>query len=128
MEERFGCLSDGGRLRVPQSRTLMAAGQDDNPVLIGREVWFYEVLGLQTRVESSKNPVARETVACLNLKNIRNFVVAASLVLAVWLGLTFVTKVPSHRYPTLGKENRAKTLSAAVEVTKENLATVPVTR
>jgi len=48
--------------------------------------------------------------------------------LAVWLGLTFVTKVPSHRYPAVGKDAQNKGLSAAaaVQATKENLATVPV--
>jgi hypothetical protein len=45
--------------------------------------------------------------------------------LAFWLGLTFVTKVPSHRYPAVGKDAQNKGLSAAVEATKENLATVP---
>ncbi|WAC19971.1 hypothetical protein OVA24_01085 [Luteolibacter sp. SL250] len=59
------------------------------------------------------------------MKNTRNFVVAVSLMLAVWLGLTFVTKVPSHRYPAVGKDAQNKGLSAAVEATKENLATVP---
>ncbi|MBK1880811.1 hypothetical protein JIN85_00205 [Luteolibacter pohnpeiensis] len=36
------------------------------------------------------------------MKNIRNFVCLSSLVLAGWLGFTFVNKVPPHRYPTLG--------------------------
>ncbi|MBX3740689.1 MAG: hypothetical protein KF712_06850 [Akkermansiaceae bacterium] len=59
------------------------------------------------------------------MKNTRNFVVAVSLMLAVWLGLTFVTKVPSHRYPAVGKDTKNRGISAAVEATKENLATVP---
>ncbi|RYD28653.1 MAG: hypothetical protein EOP87_19375 [Verrucomicrobiaceae bacterium] len=59
------------------------------------------------------------------MKNTRNFVVAVSLMLVVWLGLTFVTKVPSHRYPAVGKDAQSKGLSAAMGATKENLATVP---
>lgn len=103
----------------------MAAVWDDNTDLTSRDLvvlsfWIAKMRGIV------KNRAAKQTIACPNLKNIRNFVVATSLILAVWLGLTFVTKVPSHRYPTLGKDVQNKGLSAAVGATKENLATVPV--
>ena len=87
--------------------------------------------------EIRKNGAAKGITASLNLKNIRNFVCAASLLLAVWLGVTFVNKVPSHRYPTLGKdtvslsEDSAPTRAAAtpsVPGQKSGLATVPLAR
>jgi hypothetical protein len=69
------------------------------------------------------------------LKNIRNFVCAASMLLAIWLGLTFVSEVPSNRYPSLGKGSVSlqerplgPQIYAAVEPGKANLATVPVAR
>jgi len=37
------------------------------------------------------------------LKNIRNFVLGSSLLLAAWLTATFLQEVPSHRYPALGR-------------------------
>ena len=90
-------------------------------------------------MKSSRTRAANQSLADPNLKNIRNFVCATSLLLALWLGLTFVTQVPSHRYPTLGVEAAHTTsvtrpagetsrLSAAVETSKKGLATVPVAR
>jgi hypothetical protein len=35
--------------------------------------------------------------------NIRNFVSGSSVVLAGWLGATFLNEVPSQRYPKLDK-------------------------
>ena len=83
--------------------------------------------------EIGKNGAAKGINASLNLKNIRNFVCAASLLLAVWLGVTFVNKVPSHRYPTLGKDSVSLSAEpapaqAAVSGQKSGLATVPLAR
>jgi len=35
--------------------------------------------------------------------NIRNFVSGSSVILAAWLGATFLNEVPSQRYPKLDK-------------------------
>ena len=87
--------------------------------------------------EIGKNGAAKGITASLHLKNIRNFVCAASFLLAVWLGVTFVNKVPSHRYPSLGKDSAAMSevpapvkddASAAVSQQKNRLATVPLAR
>jgi len=67
-----------------------------------------------------ENRAAKKTVASNHLKNIRNFVCAASLLLAVWLGLTFVNDVPPNRYPTLGKG------SVVMDTAKKSVAAVPV--
>lgn len=89
------------------------------------------------RAKSGTTARRRKSVATLNLNNIRNFVCAASFLLAVWLGLTFVSDVPSHRYPSLGKgsvtlapgkSETSETIAAAVETGKKGLATVPVSR
>jgi len=53
--------------------------------------------------------------------------------LAVWLGVTFVNKVPSHRYPTLGKDSVSLSAEpapaqATVPGQKSGLATVPLAR
>ncbi|MFT4177785.1 MAG: hypothetical protein QM627_14200 [Luteolibacter sp.] len=40
---------------------------------------------------------------------LRQFVSVSSLVLAAWLGATFIQKVPAHRYPQLGKERSSTT-------------------
>ncbi|MEX1118493.1 MAG: hypothetical protein WEB60_06825 [Terrimicrobiaceae bacterium] len=37
--------------------------------------------------------------------NIRNFVSGSSVVLAGWLGATFLNEVPSQRYPKLDKDS-----------------------
>jgi hypothetical protein len=103
----------------------MAPSRDDNTDLKAatrRRAGFLVCKNAQIRKESARR---NKSVACPSLKNTRNFVVAVSLMLVVWLGLTFVTEVPSHRYPTMGKDIQKKGLSAAVEATKENLATVP---
>jgi len=83
--------------------------------------------------EIGKNGAANGNSASLHLKNIRNFVCAASLLLAVWLGVTFVNKVPSHRYPSLGKDSVSLSVEpapaqAAVPGHKSGLATVPLAR
>jgi hypothetical protein len=90
---------------------------------------------VQISAKSPRTRAANQSVASPNLKNIRNFVCATSLLLAVWLGLTFVSEVPSHRYPTLGKDsvtvleaNGGKFSAAAVETSKKGLAAVPVAR
>lgn len=71
------------------------------------------------------------------MNNVRNFVCAASLLLAVWLGLTFVSKVPANRYPSLGKgsislsqqgASPAPGLSAVIESAETGPAAVPVAR
>lgn len=56
------------------------------------------------------------------------------MLLAIWLGLTFVSEVPSNRYPSLGKgsvsisaKDRKTPLSTAVNGGKEGgIATVNV--
>jgi hypothetical protein len=53
--------------------------------------------------QNSRQPRGEEIGRLTLLKNIRNFVCAAAVMLAVWLGLTFMSDVPPHRYPTLGK-------------------------
>lgn len=87
--------------------------------------------------EIGKNGAAKGISASLHLKNIRNFVCAASLLLAVWLGVTFVNKVPSHRYPSLGKDTASlsadpapaqQAASVSVPSQKSGLATVPLAR
>ena len=79
--------------------------------------------------EIGKNGAANGISASLHLKNIRNFVCAASLLLAVWLGVTFVNKVPSHRYPSLGKDSTALSPEPpTVPGQKSGLATVPLAR
>jgi hypothetical protein len=56
-----------------------------------------------------------QPIPLTHLKNIRNFVGAASLMLAIWLGMTFVSDVPPHRYPALGKSSAtAQTFPAPV--------------
>ncbi|MFT3989933.1 MAG: hypothetical protein QM680_00845 [Luteolibacter sp.] len=47
---------------------------------------------------------------------IRPFVSVSSLLLATWLGATFIQKVPAHRYPLLGKDrSRASALVKETE-------------
>jgi hypothetical protein len=54
--------------------------------------------------------------------NTRRFVSGSSILLAGWLGATFLNEVPSQRYPKLDK----KPATAAVEVAAEKLAAVSV--
>jgi hypothetical protein len=54
--------------------------------------------------------------------NTRCFVSGSSILLAGWLGATFLNEVPSQRYPKLDK----KPATAAVEVTPEKLAVATV--
>lgn len=83
--------------------------------------------------EIVKNRAAKRTLAEPDLMTTRNFVCASSFLLAVWLGLTFVNKVPANRYPSLGKgsislsanETPLEKISAAVGETQKGLATVP---
>ena len=81
-----------------------------------------------------KNRVAKGIARRSELMTTRNFVCAASFLLAVWLGLTFVSKVPASRYPSLGKGSVSlssgeapltETISAAVGNSQKGLATVP---
>jgi len=41
--------------------------------------------------------------------NIRKFIGGSSLLIAAWLGATFIQKVPTHRYPQLGKDHKSPT-------------------
>lgn len=50
--------------------------------------------------------------------NIRHFVSGSSILLAGWLGLTFVHEVPAQRYPKLEK---AKTAAASDEKNQNSL-------
>lgn len=60
--------------------------------------------------------------------NIRNFVSGSSVILAAWLGATFLNEVPSQRYPKLDKNPATVKLAsdqekslAAVEVKSAHL-------
>lgn len=53
---------------------------------------------------------------------IRRFVSGSSILLAGWLGATFLNEVPSQRYPKLDK----KPATAAVDVAAKKLAVVAV--
>jgi len=53
--------------------------------------------------------------------NIRSFVSGSSILLAGWLGATFLNEVPSQRYPKLDK----KPATAAVTGSQEKLAVLP---
>jgi len=87
---------------------------------------------LDCKMRKNEQETARrnESVALLTLKNIRSFVCASSFVLAAWLGLTFVSKVSPHRYPsqaddkarTSGVEAGKETLTASVGPQKEDAA------
>jgi hypothetical protein len=47
--------------------------------------------------------------------NIRNFVSGSSVVLAGWLGATFLNEVPSQRYPKLDKDSSSSALPSDVD-------------
>jgi hypothetical protein len=47
---------------------------------------------------------------------LRYFVSTSALVLAAWLGFTFVNEVPTQRYPKLDKYTTAPRLPAAPEL------------
>ena len=47
--------------------------------------------------------------------NIRSFVSGSSVVLAGWLGATFLNEVPSQRYPKLDKSTSASALMSEKE-------------
>lgn len=91
---------------------------------------------MQRRGKSGTNRAAK-IIRPNRLNNVRNFVCAASLLLAVWLGLTFVSKVPANRYPSLGKGSVslsqkdtpvAPGLSVVIESAETGPASVPVAR
>lgn len=98
------------------------------------------ILVCNPRENQEKTARRIESIAPPLLNNIRNFVCSASVLLAVWLGATFVNKVPSHRYPSLGKgpastasiteSSAAKiaNVANAVDSGKGRLATLPVSR
>jgi len=48
--------------------------------------------------------------------NIRNFVSGSSVVLAGWLGATFLNEVPSQRYPKLDKNSSTRARPSDVNV------------
>jgi hypothetical protein len=86
---------------------------------------------LQSSGKSGRTARRKESLAIPNLKTTQ-FVCAASFLLALWLGLTFVNKVPANRYPSLGKGSVSTTssealekISAVVGETPKRLATVP---
>jgi hypothetical protein len=54
--------------------------------------------------------------------NTRRFVSGSSVILAGWLGATFLNEVPSQRYPKLDK----KPATAATTVSPEKLAVASV--
>lgn len=54
--------------------------------------------------------------------NTRRFVSGSSILLAGWLGATFLNEVPAQRYPKLDK----KAATAATDVVKEKLRVVCV--
>lgn len=56
------------------------------------------------------------------MMNTRRFVSGSSILLAGWLGATFLNEVPSQRYPKLDK----KPATAATDVMKEKLMVVAV--
>lgn len=55
--------------------------------------------------------------------NIRSFVSGSSVVLAGWLGATFLNEVPSQRYPKLDKSTSS---SASMSEKEKALAAVEV--
>ncbi len=54
--------------------------------------------------------------------NTRRFVSGSSIILAGWLGATFLNEVPSQRYPRLDK----KPATTEVQATQEKLVAVSV--
>ncbi|MEO7340386.1 MAG: hypothetical protein ABI073_05870 [Luteolibacter sp.] len=54
--------------------------------------------------------------------NIRNFVSGSSVILAGWLGATFLNEVPAQRYPKLDKA------SSAIPRIDEKIASVTDTK
>ena len=109
-------------------------GCEDNTDFKNRNNGLVKFFDLQKRVKSRTTAQRKESFAPLTLNNIRNFVCAASFLLVAWLGLTFVSKVPYHRYPSLGRGSESVSitldedapLAAAVVAGKKGIATFSV--